>query len=111
MKRLNFEVEFLSDIVLQGSSNSEGNVEALDFIPGSNFLGMVAGAGNYENFEKPFDIFHSGKVRFGDAHILNEGQTTYKMPLSFFHKKLDKDTIYAHDQIEDFSAFGQPKQL
>ena len=30
MNRLVFQVEFLSDIVLQATSNTEGNVEQLD---------------------------------------------------------------------------------
>ena len=108
MKKITFKVEFLSDIVLQASSNTEGNIEQLDFIPGSNFLGMVAK--NYNQFEKSFDIFHSGKVRFGDATILNNDQKTYKIPLSYFHEKLDDSTIYNHHTIKDFSKFKQLKQ-
>jgi hypothetical protein len=54
MNKLTFKIEFLSDIVLQASSNTQGNIELLDFIPGSNFLGMVAK--NYNNFENSFDI-------------------------------------------------------
>ena len=42
MSKIVFQVEFLSDIILQASSNTQGNIEQLDFIPGSNFLGMVA---------------------------------------------------------------------
>ena len=91
MKQLTFQVEFLSDVVLPATSNTEGNIEQLDFIPGSNFLGMVASKGNYENFSDSFKIFHSGAVRFGDATLLYENRPTYKMPLSFFHEKLKKD--------------------
>jgi hypothetical protein len=82
MGELTFQVEFLSDIVLPASSNTEGNIEHLDFIPGSNFLGMVARS--YIDFNDSFNVFHSGKVRFGDATLLHEGRATYKMPLSFF---------------------------
>ena len=49
MKKIDFKVTFLSDIVLNKSSNTEGNVETLDFITGASFLGMVAK--NYDKFE------------------------------------------------------------
>ena len=37
MKEISFKVTFLSDIILQSSSNTEGKVDVLDFIPGGNF--------------------------------------------------------------------------
>jgi len=108
MNKIIFQVKFLSDIVLQASSNTEGNIEHLDFIPGSNFLGMVAQ--NYMKFEDSFKVFHSGDVKFGDAHILKDEKVTYKMPLAFFHEKLDTKTLYNHHFIKDFSIFKQLKQ-
>ncbi len=108
MKKMTFQVTFLSDVVLPASSNTEGNIEYLDFIPGSNFLGIAARY--YESFENTFDVFHSGKVRFGDAHLLVEDKSTYKMPLSYYHEKLDESKTYNHHLIEDFSRFKQLKQ-
>jgi len=110
MKRLTFEVEFLSDVVLPATSNTEGNIEQLDFIPGSNFLGMVASNGNYDKFKDSFKLFHSGAVRFSDATLLHKGKATYKIPLSFFHEKLKKDEMVNHHLVEDFGAFKQLKQ-
>ena len=108
MRELVFNVEFLSDIVLPASSNTEGNIEQLDFIPGSNFLGMVAR--EYAKFNDSFNVFHSGAVRFGDATLLLNGEATYKMPLSFFHEKLNKTQMVNHHLIKDFSKFKQLKQ-
>lgn len=108
MKELIFKVKFLSDVVLPASSNTEGNIEKLDFIPGSNFLGMVAKT--YDEFENTFSVFHSGAVRFSDASVLIDNQSTYKMPLSFFHEKLDDSLMINHHLISDFSAFSQLKQ-
>jgi hypothetical protein len=108
MNELTFQVKFLSDIVLPASSNTEGNIENLDFIPGSNFLGMVAKS--YSDFNDSFKVFHSGEVRFGDATLLHEGKATYKMPLSFFHEKLNKNEMVNHHLIEDFTKFKQLKQ-
>ncbi len=91
MKELVFQVTFLSDIVLPASSNTEGRIDQHDFIAGSNFLGMVAT--QYAQFQNSFDVFHSGKVRFGDATILHDGNPTYKMPLSIFKEKTDENKI------------------
>lgn len=91
MRELVFQVEFKSDIVLPASSNTEGKIDQLDFIAGSNFLGMVAK--NYDKFTSSFDIFHNGKVRFGDGHIIKDGKPTYKMPLSIFKEKTDEKII------------------
>jgi len=110
MVKIFYEVEFLSDVVLPASSNNEGNIEQLDFIPGSNFLGMVAA--KYDKFEDSFKVFHSGDVKFGNATLLQESQQTYKMPLSYFHKKLDSKTLYNHHLLNEneFKEFGQLKQ-
>jgi len=76
MKKIDFKVTFLSDIVLHSSSNTEGNIEVLDYITGASFLGMVAK--NYDSFENPFEVFHSGKVKFGEARPLFGNKPTYK---------------------------------
>ncbi|QIR75252.1 hypothetical protein FA592_03015 [Sulfurospirillum diekertiae] len=112
MKELVFHVEFLSDIVLPATSNTEGKIDHLDFIAGSNFLGMVAQ--KYDDFKDSFTVFHSGKVRFGDAHILkNEKLPTYKVPYSYVHEKLENERIYNHHTLtpDDFKTLGQLKQL
>lgn len=111
MKKLVFKVEFISDIVLPATSNTEGNISQLDFIPGSNFLGMAAKSKKeYEAYEKSFDVFHSGKVRFGDATLLCEGKETYKMPLSIFKEKTDEKKIINQLQTP-LSSLKQAKQL
>ena len=109
MNNLVFNVEFLSDIILQASSNNEGNISNLDFIPGSNFLGMAAR--NYNKFEDAFNVFHTSSIRFGEANILKDEKCTYKMPLSYFHEKLDEKEVYNHHHIQNFSKFTQLKQM
>lgn len=107
MNKLVFQVEFLSDIILPATSNTQGKIEQLDFIPGSAFLGMAAV--NYDKFENSFDIFHSGKVRFGDATLLDGQNTTYKMPLTFFQEKTDEAKV--RNQLFSLDDLTQPKQL
>lgn len=92
-----FKVKLLSDVVLNASLATEGNMETLDYIPGSNFLGIVAR--NYRNIADAYDIFHSGKVSFGDAHIAMGDAMSYRMPFSLFNNKGAKvpaDNIYVH---------------
>ena len=108
MKNLIFNVEFLSDIVLPASSNTEGKIEALDFIAGSNFLGMASK--EYDKFENSFAVFHSGKVRFGDATLLQDETPTYKIPLCFFHEKLNKNRV-VNQLHTPLSVLTQAKQF
>jgi hypothetical protein len=86
MTQLNFICTFKTDIVLHASSNTEGKIEKLDYIPGSNFLGMVAR--HYGDFGvDAFEVFHSGAVRFGDGHIMIEDEPTLPMAFSFYSYK------------------------
>lgn len=82
-----YDCKLLSDIVLPASSNTQGNIALLDFIAGSNFLGIVAKS--YDDFgTDAFEVFHSGGVHFGDAHLTLDNQQTFKIPLSFHGLKI-----------------------
>ena len=111
MRELRFEIAFKSPIILQASSNTQGKTSSLDFIPGSAFLGMVAS--RYSDFSDPFKIFHSGAVKFCDASPIKEGKEFFKIPLSYFHEKLDSSKIYNHHLLSDkeFERFTQLKQM
>ena len=94
----------LSDIVLNSSLATEGNMSTLDYIPGSNFLGIVAGK-IYKSLdkEKAYSLFHQGNVSFGDATISIGDTVSFPLPFSFFMDKLDKTigdhAIYLHHLI------------
>ena len=116
MRELKFEITFKSPIILQAASNTQGKMSLLDFIPGSAFLGMVAS--RYSEFSDPFKIFHSGAVKFCDASPTKDGKEFFKIPLSYFHEKLDSSKIYNHhllckynandrDKFEDFTQLKQ----
>ena len=108
MERLYFSCTLLTDIILNLKSSSEGPNKTLDFIPGGNFLGIVAS--NYDSFgDKALTVFHSGKVRFGDAHPANGNARTLKIPASYFHGKLDEGTYYNHHVI--FNELGSEEIL
>ncbi len=111
MRELRFEITFKSPIILQASSNTQGKMSSLDFIPGSAFLGMVAS--RYSDFSDPFKIFHSGTVKFCDAAPIKDGKEFFKIPLSYFHEKLDGSKIYNHHLLsrEESEKFTQLKQM
>ena len=103
MTTLKFKCKLLSDVILNQKAATEGPNQTLDFIPGSCFLGIVAS--EYDKFEKQdkaMEIFHSGKVRFGDAHPSKGNIRGLKIPASMFYPKLKKITdgeIYIHHAI------------
>lgn len=108
MKELFFKCTLTSDVVLNSTLATEGNLASLDYIPGSNFLGIVANqlykeVGN----EKAYDLFHSGKVKFGDATIYSEKKgVSYPIPFSFFKGKNEKNDanndvkFYLHHSLD-----------
>ena len=120
MKTLQFECRLLTDVILRQSAATVGNGSTLDFIPGNNFLGIVAA--HYDEFspEDATTVFHSGRVRFGDAHpVANEKRLVRSLhvPASMFYPKTGKasETLYIHhfyNRADDnLGLGGGPQQL
>lgn len=98
-----YTCKLLSDIVLNSKLATEGNMETLDFIPGSNFLGIIAND-IYKNFKinEAYDILHSDKVLFGDAHISDKHNLrSYAMPLVLFKDKSGKSKTFVQYAIKE----------
>ena len=100
---MKFKCTLLSDLILSQVSSSEGNQKTLDFIPGNNFLGIVASQLYGDDMEESRLLFHSGKVRFGDAHPAVDGIRSLKVPASMFYPKLKKasEECYIHHIISN----------
>lgn len=117
MKELKFKCTLLTDVVLNSSSASEGSNSTLDFIPGNNFLGIVAS--RYEKFDKQeqLDLFHNSTVRYGDAHPACGSLRTLHIPASMMHPKLKtvSEKCYIHhyyNRSKDHDGDeGRPQQL
>ncbi len=93
MKTQYFKCTLKTDIVVNASLATEGNMTTLDYIPGSNFLGIVAGKlykEKHRSNKDLYDLFHSGKVSFGDALISKNDNASYAVPFSLFQDKLNK---------------------
>lgn len=104
MKTIQFKVTLLSDIILNQKSASQGNQQTLDFIPGSNFLGIVASHYDKFNESEQLAVFHSAKVRFGDAHPMVDEKRALRTPVSLQTPKLDDKTHYVHHLIQNLGA-------
>lgn len=92
MITLKYKCTLLSDIIINVKSASEGVNQTLDFIPGSNFMGIAAARLYAENDPDTMLIIHSGQVAFGDAHPLVNNTRSLKMPFAFFYPKSDSIT-------------------
>lgn len=105
MRKLKFKCTLETDVVLNVKSSSEGANSTLDFIPGSCFLGVVASQLYDEvSKEEAMALFHSSRVRFGDAHPSVDSKRALRVPASFFYAKGDtvQDACYIHHFIEKF---------
>ncbi len=115
--RLKFECTLLSDVILNQNTATEGTSTTLDFIPGNCFLGIVAR--HYSDFKgDAIAVFHSGKVRFGDAHPVccgHENIRTLHVPAAIFYPKLkDISESYVHhlyNRDKDKEDNGHQQQL
>lgn len=112
MKTMKFKCTLLSDLILSQSSSTEGTQQTLDFIPGNNFLGLVAKELYQDGSSESLALFHSGKVRFGDAHPSANGVRSLKVPASMFYPKLSKasEECYVHHLITNLDDLKE-KQL
>jgi hypothetical protein len=107
-----YKCKLLTDVIVNASLATEGNMQTLDCIPGSNFLGIVAE--KYKDFgADAYDIFHSGKVSFGDALISNNNSVSYAVPYVLFTDKLKsditKDKVWVHLKLAELPKNNLPK--
>lgn len=112
METIKFSCKLLTDVIVNQSAATEGPNATLDFIPGSNFLGIAASCLYYDDShddperlsrEDSWLVFHSGAVRFGDAHPAYVNERTLRIPASFYYPKLGKMTneCYVHHAIAE----------
>jgi len=92
MKRLIFKCTLKTDVIISAQTATEGGHQSLNFIPGSNFLGILASSLYNKDTENSYILFHSGKVRFGDAHIVINKKRSFQIPFSWYYPKGGKLT-------------------
>ena len=104
MKRYQYTCKLLSDVIISSVTATEGFQESLDYIPGTKFLGIVAALHYKESKEETLDLFHNGKVRFGDAYPCFSAQEPgIPVPYSWYYEKGKKlynnPSIYIHHYL------------
>jgi hypothetical protein len=106
-----FKVTLQAEVVVSERAATEGGHGSLDYLPGAAFLGAVAARlYNTLSAQDAYDVFHSGKVRFGNALPLSEDkQLSYPMPLCWYTDKRNDTRIlnYQHDEY----TTETPKQM
>ncbi len=103
-----YTCELLTDVVLNTSLATEGNIKTLNYIAGSNFLGIIANEIYKNNADKAYEILHSNKVLFGDAHISDGTEMTFAVPFTIFNAKENKK--FEENKNWVLSALDEEKQ-
>lgn len=109
METLKLKCTLLSDVVLRDTPTTEGKAQTLTFIPGNNFLGVAARTLYDKEDERTHLLFHSGSVRFGDAHPGIHDIRGVKVPAALFYPKLSsiEQESYVYHLIPDLSRLRQ----
>ncbi len=110
MKQYIYRCRLLSDVVITSRAATQGFNESLDYIPGAKFLGLVAGqCYDTKHPQQTLDLFHNGKVRFGDAHPVIGGEASLRIPFTWMQKKKAPITapIYLQHLLTDDKQSSQ----
>lgn len=88
MKSFQYTARLVTDAVISERSTTTGGHRCLDYIPGACLLGAVA-AKLYDSLgQDAFTVFHSGKVRFGNAYPLSDaGEPALPVPFAWHAAK------------------------
>lgn len=114
IEKRQYTCHLLTDVILNIKSASEGNNSTLDFIPGNCFLGIVARTLYQTETDALCGVlFHSGNVRFGDAHPLWKGVRSVRIPAIFYKPKLEAQNggLYVHSQVNHKEKLIRELQL
>ncbi len=106
MRRKAFVATLKSHAVFSASAATEGGHQSLDYIPGQMLLGVVANKLYPQNdSQKAWELFHSGKVRFGFAYPLDDEQPTLPMPLSLHITKENEGSLFTEIPFYNFLKY------
>ncbi len=109
MTRYRYTCKLLSDVVLASVTATEGFHESLDYLPGTKFLGIAACKLYNEKQPATLDLFHNGRVRFGDAYPLVGEEVALPIPFSWSYNKggsVTDETLFLHHKLKpaDYKA-------
>ncbi|NKB64818.1 MAG: hypothetical protein GKR95_22765 [Gammaproteobacteria bacterium] len=104
MRRYKLLITSRDDLVFSERAATLGSHGSLDYIPGAALLGWCASR-LYSNMEKHqgYEVFHSGKVRFGNGFLVHpgSGEMGIPMPLCMYQRKGDGEDGLAQNYITE----------
>jgi len=107
MNKIQFKCILESDVIINQNAATEGNQQTLDFIPGSAFLGIAARSLYIREDSETFILFHSGKVRFSDAHPFQIGKKAFRVPAAWYHLKGGKMSEGVYMDVDELPSDGK----
>lgn len=118
MRSVHLQLQLIDDVLISETSATAGGHESLDYIPGATLLGAAAAKlYNQLSGEEQYCVFHSGRLRFGNALPLTaDGERCYPMPFAWHERKLgpsaiNEGKIDAAALIDPRASNDQPEQL
>ena len=122
MQTKRFTIKLQENVIISQRAATTGGHSSLDYLPGATLLGACANS-LYKKLSKSeaYTVFHSGKVRFGNALPLSEtNKLSYPMPLCWHEQKTGEKAIQEKQiiaknllnyQIKQYPEGTQPVQL
>jgi CRISPR-associated protein Csx10 len=87
-----FRIDLLNEAIFSVSSATAGGHGTLDYVPGAALLGAVAR--HYGSFgDRTWDVFHSGRVQFGNGYPLIGDAPTVPVPFCWHRPKAVDATV------------------
>ncbi len=123
MQKQLFTITLQEEVIISQRAATLGGHSSLDYLPGTNLLGAVAANNWYADLSEQaaYSVFHSGKVRFGNALPLSKtNRLSYPMPLCWHQQKTGAAAIQyqrlqsqnvLNYQLDKYAEGIQPVQL
>lgn len=89
MPHIDLRIVLETDVAVSQSSASVSGGRTLRYVPGAGLLGAAARHYSELDRELAFEVFHSGRVRFGNALLEAEGARVLPVPLCLHRRKAD----------------------
>lgn len=88
MSQFYLKIDLQEPVIFSESAASLGGHQSLDYISGASLLGVSASKLYASLGKDAFDVFHRGKVRFGNAYPLSsDNAECYPIPFVWFYAK------------------------